>query len=170
MTIDELIAQINDRGRPAAEEEIRQFEAEIGTTLPEDYRRFLAACNGGSLGGRLWYKARTPGGRGQDTGLHHVGGFRQESHFSLRSSRACYQGEDEDLRIPRDLLWIMDDPFGNAICLGLGGPYRGQVYFWDHEEEPDPDEWDGSVAGAENVTLLAASFTDFAAGLRPLDE
>ena len=61
----------------------------------------------------------------------------------------------------------MDDPFGNAICLGVTGVHRGQVYFWDHENMPDPELWDGSVQTAGNLDLLANSFTDFVAGLTP---
>jgi hypothetical protein len=64
----------------------------------------------------------------------------------------------------------MGDPFGNAICLGVTGRWRGKVYFWDHDSEPDLDEWDGSVDTAENITLLAHSFTDFVARLRPIDD
>ena len=65
----------------------------------------------------------------------------------------------------------MDDPFGNAICLGIAGEYRGRIYFWDHEMEPDPGEWDGAVETAGNVQLLANSFGEFVAGLRrPKDD
>jgi len=59
----------------------------------------------------------------------------------------------------------MDDPGGNAICLGIRGEHSGRIYFWDHENEPD-DEWDGSVEQAENLELLAETFADFVAGLR----
>ncbi|MFN0121002.1 MAG: hypothetical protein ACKV2V_10905 [Blastocatellia bacterium] len=61
----------------------------------------------------------------------------------------------------------MDDPFGNAVCVGLHDPYRGRIYFWDHEAEPDPDEWNGEVETAGNVRLIASSFTDFVGGLVP---
>jgi hypothetical protein len=64
----------------------------------------------------------------------------------------------------------MDDPFGNAICLGVSGKHRGKVYFWDHEHEPDEEDWDGRVETAGNVKLLAASFTDFVAGSRELED
>jgi len=57
-------------------------------------------------------------------------------------------------------MWIMDDPFGNAICLAVRGDGKGKVYFWDHENEPS-DGWDGSVEGAGNVQLLANSFSEF---------
>jgi hypothetical protein len=56
-------------------------------------------------------------------------------------------------------------PGGNAICLGLTGDYRCRVFFWVHDEQPDPEEWDGEVETAGNVRLLANSFTDFVAGI-----
>jgi hypothetical protein len=168
MDMQEFLTHINRKSPPAPENEITRLEAEIGACLPEDYRRFLAECNGGHVGGRLWYRGPTPEGRSADAGVHHIGGFREESHFSLEAARECYQGEE--LRIPQELLWIMDDPFGNAICIGISGPYHGRVYFWDHEEEPDPEEWDGSVETAGNIQLLANSFTDFLAGLAPPGE
>jgi hypothetical protein len=167
--VAEFLKHINKKKPPAPAKELARLEAELGVALPGDYRQFLIECNGGHVGGALWFRGPTPEGQRADAGVHHVGGFRKQSYFSLDWARRCYQDDDE-LRIPRELLWIMDDPFGNAICLGITGPYRGGVYFWDHEEEPDPEEWDGSVETAGNLQLLAKSFTDFVAGLAPLSE
>jgi hypothetical protein len=161
MTIDEFLAKIDDKRPPAPAEELAAFERAIGHPLPDEYRRFLVACNGGYVGGSLWFKGPTPGGEAADAGVHHIGGFREEWHFSLPEHRECYDG-----RIPAALVWVMDDPFGNAICVGLSGPHRGRVYFWDHENEPDGD-WDGAVESAGNLQLLADSFTEFVAGLAP---
>jgi hypothetical protein len=160
MTIDEFLTAIESKKPPAPHDELEAFEADLGGKLPADYRRFLVACNGGYVGGRFWFKGPTPEGNTAEAGVDHIGGFRDESYFSLKRRRAVYKG-----RIPKDLLWIMDDPFGNAICLGIAGKHSGKVYFWDHEEEPDEEEWDGRVETAGNVTLLANSFTDFVAGL-----
>jgi hypothetical protein len=160
MTVDEFLSEVNNKGGPAALTAIAEFERQLGSQLPEDYREFLIRCNGGHVGGRLWYVGPTPNGARADAGVHHVGGFRKETYFSLERHRESYEG-----RIPRDLLWIMDDPFGNAICLGIAGDYRGRVYFWDHEMEPDADEWNGAVETAGNLQLLANSFTEFVAGL-----
>ncbi len=161
MTIDEFLAVIDDMQPPAPAEELAAFERAIGHSLPNDYRQFLVGCNGGYVGGSRWFTGPTPEGKSADAGVHHIGGFRDEDYFSLAESQECYEG-----RIPKALLWIMDDPFGNAICIGLSGPHRGRVYFWDHENEPD-DDWDGSVESAGNLQLLANSFTDFVAGLAP---
>src|SRR5262245_12124285 len=163
MTIDDLITAIEataDQALPPAalrllgpskvpppsQDEIEAFEAEIGTTLPDDYRQFLARTNGGYLD---WYRLDrpTPEGRSWTAVVSEVGGLREESDLSLRSARSCYQGSE--LQIPRALLWIMGDPGGNGICIGLTGSYRGRVYFWIHDEQPDPHEWDGEIETAD---------------------
>ncbi len=148
---------------PAPESELLAFEQALGCRLPEDYRDFLVSCNGGYVGGELWFTGPTPTGEKADAGVHHIGGFRQERHFSLPRARSRYAG-----RIPDDLLWIMDDPFGNAICLAIRGRYRDQIFFWDHENEPGEDS-DGSVEGAGNLQLLAGTFAAFVSGLHPND-
>jgi hypothetical protein len=164
MTIDEFIVQVKQKSPPAPPDELAQFEADIGHTLPDDYRHFLIHCNGGYIGGRYWYRGKNPTGLEVEAGVHHIGGFRNESYFSLSENRRTYSG-----RIPGALIWIHDDPFGNAICLGVADKHRGRVYFWDHENEPDED-WDGFVESAGNVTLIADSFTEYVAGLRELDD
>ena len=164
MQASEFLEYVNDKAPPAPALKLWAFEASLRKRLPDDYRSFLVACNGGHVGGALWYAGPTPEGKLADAGVHHIGGFRKEEYFSLAWNRECYTG-----RIPKDTIWIMDDPFGNAICLGVSGSARGKVFFWDHEMEPDKD-WDGEVASAKHVQLLANSFTDFVAGLAPNDE
>lgn len=160
MTIDEFLQVIDDKLPPAPPADLTAFESDLGDSLPDEYRRFLVTCNGGYLGGRLWFTGPTPEGRSADVGIHHIGGFRDEYYYSLAEHRECYTG-----RIPSALLWVMDDPFGNAICVGLTGPHRGRMYFWDHENEPG-DGWDGAVGSAGNLQLLADSFNSFVSGLR----
>ena len=164
VTIEEFIAAMTDRGKPAAPQAVEAFEREIGEALPEDYRRFLAECDGGYVAGRLAF------GAGPDcVAVNHVGGLqRREYAFSLRQRRRIFQGAEP--RIPRSVIWIMDDPLGNAVCLGIAGAERGRVYFWDHEDAPDPEEWDGEAETAGNLRLLAGSFTELVAGLREFDD
>jgi hypothetical protein len=183
MTLEELIhalADEADRALPAearrlfgpnqvpppSPTEIAGFETEIGTTLPDDYRQFLLRCNGGRLD---WFRfeGMTPEGRSWPAVISEVGGLREEPDLSLREARRSYQSRE--LQIPRALLWIMGDPGGNGICLGLTGKYRGKIYFWTHDEQPAPEEWDGEVETAGNIVLLADSFTDFVAGVAPKD-
>jgi hypothetical protein len=183
MTIDDFIAAVEasadqalppavvsllgpSKGLPPSQGQVEAFEAEIGTTLPDEYRWFLLRCNGGKVD---WYRFErlTPEGKSWTAVLSDVGGLRKEPHLSLRFAHHCYQGHQ--IQIPRTLLWIMGGPGGNAVCIGLTGKYRGRVYFWIHDEQPDPQEWDGEVETAGNVILLANSFTDFVSGIIPRD-
>ncbi len=165
MSIDEFLAFVDDRLPPAPKKELARLESELSCRLPADYRSFLLACNGGSVGGRLWFRGPAPDGRPVDVGVHHVGGFRSESYLSIFDTRYLYGS-----RIPSPLLWIMDDPFGNAICLAVRGDHKGHVFFWDHEDEPDPRAWDGRMETAGNIRLVAHSFTDFVGGLSQSDD
>ena len=158
MTIDEFVKTLDYTRPPAPADELEAFEQLLDVSLPADYRRFLVMSNGGHCGGALWYIGPSPEGRETEAGVHHVYGFQRKSCFSLAATRECYQS-DGQVRIPLALLPIMDDPFGNAICLGVRDEHYGRVYFWDHEQEPDPEEWDGRVETAGNITLIANSFT-----------
>lgn len=164
MTIEEFRAYLAKPGTLLSEAEITAFEKDIGTTLPDDYRSFLQTVNGGWVGGALLISGTTDDGDPIDSDLHHIGGLRSEPHMDLRAARATYQ--DWLARIPRDLIWIMDDSTGNAICLGIAGDARGKVYFWGHELEPDLDETDGTIEGMGNITLIAHSFASFFSGLQ----
>src|SRR5262249_51415156 len=147
---------------PATEEQIRAFEDEIGHTLPEDYRAFLSRCSGGSGDGDFEdATGGTPGGGEDAIPLRTIHGGRGGGADSLSYNRE-FIGD----RIPRSLIWIMDDPGGNLICLGVSGPDRGRVYYWDHECEPGPDGWDGRVETAENIHLITGSFAQFLGGIR----
>ena len=163
MTIDEFITQIEDKSPLAPPEELARFEARIGAALPEDYRDFLVRCNGGYVGGRYWFQGLNPEGHEVEAGVHHVGGLREKSSLSLTKALDNFK----DL-LPEGMIWIHDDPFGNAICLGLAGEMRGRLYFWDHESFPE--DRDGTFATASNVTLLADSFTGYVAGLQELED
>jgi hypothetical protein len=166
-TVDEFVVAIKDKALPCPLGRLAKFERAIGQVLPDDYRRFLMECNGGYVGGRFWFRGPTPECKPADAGVHHIGGFQDDSCVSLEARYERYQGDDPP-RIPRALVWIMDDPFGNAICLGVKGKCRGRVYFWDHEREPD-ESWNGTQASAGNLQLLANSFTEFVAGLGPTE-
>ena len=164
MTLPEFMTYVAKPGGALDDAAIAAFESEIGAALPADYRAFLKAVNGGWVGGALLISGQAADGESIDADVHHIGGLRAEPHMDLRTARATYQ--DWIARIPRDLIWIMDDSCGNAICLGVAGKARGKVYFWDHEQEPDLDDWDGTLEGAGNITLIAHTFDTFFKGLQ----
>lgn len=70
MTIDELLAEMREKRPPVPERELHELEAKVGHRLPEDYRRFLLACNGGFLQGRFAF--------GQLSSISSVYGLRDD--------------------------------------------------------------------------------------------
>jgi hypothetical protein len=165
VTIDEFIALLKDTDPPAPADQLAAFESTIGGRLPDDYREFLIRTNGGYVPGWHRFKGPGPNGRPWTAFIHHVCGFRTEPHLSLHFNHSC--GLNPELGFPRGLLWIMDDPGGNGIGLGLTGDHRGRIYFWVHDELPDPETWDREIETAENVIPLADSFATFVAGVGP---
>lgn len=162
MNLEEFLALTEDKGRRPSKSAIQSFEKDIGAALPADYRAFLERCNGGYVGGSIWFAEKKAGAVRRTVGVQHVGGLRRDEDYSLKAAYKLYQVENR--WIPLDLLWIMDDPFGNATCIGVRGAYLGKIYFWDHEAIPSADAWDGGVETAGNVTLTAPSFGAFLDG------
>jgi cell wall assembly regulator SMI1 len=142
MTLDAFLEHIKNKKPSATDVEIVRFEHSLGITLPADYRSFLQRCNGGYAGGSVW-------DFDNGIGVHHIAGFREEKHFSL--PWRC-----NSLRefLPPDVIPIADDPFGNAICLGIRSQGFGKIFFWDHESAND------------ELARVADSFTQFVERLR----
>lgn len=148
-----------DGTRTLSDDEIAEFEKTLPDTLPADYREFLQRTNGGGIS--LEIDLCTPvasNGYDEFTGPMSVYGI--DGRDSLLKNRNCYAG-----RIPRELLMIASDCFGNGICIGITGEARGKIYFWDIELEcGNGDDWDGSVISCEASTLHTNSFAEYIAG------
>lgn len=87
-----------------------------------------------------------------------VSQFKEELTYEILDCK--FRLED---RIPKQLLPIACDPFGNDICLAISGRRRGKVYFWDHELELGVPSW-------FNVFFVAKSFDNFIDILRPYED
>lgn len=137
---------------PLDEKTLAAFEDEVGGRLPDDYRQFLLEFNGGKPNPGSFKISKSQGG---DT-LHHAYGLHSgPSYSSIRSAYRTFEG-----RVPKSLVPIADDPFGNQICIGISGRWQGKVCFWDHEKENDSGR-----PTSKAVTQIAASFTEFLSNL-----
>ena len=132
---------------PLTEDRLRSAERQLGLELPDSYRRFLLAANGG---------------RPKPSRFALPDGRRDSVDWFL----GIHDGEGDNLvgyastyrdRVPSDLLPIAHDPGGNLVCLGVAGTRLGQVFFWDHEREAE----EGEPATYENVVLLAPDLDTF---------
>jgi len=134
------IANSNRFGR-LAPSALKEFEKELGRTLPEDYRRHLLKHNGGIVKGVRELQL-----------VHHVYGLHNGPDWAqFPDRRTIYDG-----RVPPRLLPIADDPCGNLICIVLNGKDRGKICFWDHECGPK---------GKHRISVLGANFDNYLKGL-----
>ncbi len=135
MRLRELAREADNVGLAPTSVQISEFERQIGRPLPKEYLDFLAACNGGHLGGTVWYVGADATSRPRRVGINHIGGLRDETHYSLSTINGLYRARRI---LPDGMIWIMDDPFGNGILLGLATAPLGGLYFWDHECAGEP--------------------------------
>jgi hypothetical protein len=119
-----------------AEDLLLEFEATIGTSLPEDYRAFLLKYNGGVPRQNAFSYADARGPY-TDSVVRIFYGFHQGHLYRLDRTFGLSRSV-----IPDELLAIASDPGGNLICLGYKGKDRGKVFFLDTDGASDTDpEW-----------------------------
>ena len=100
----------------------------------------------------------------EGSGLSHFYGVSSNSFKNdLSEILKCYQN-----RMPDNFLPIADDGLGNQICISLNNESSGYVYWWDHENEWDEDDYQEDTgehmpieARYQNVYLIAKSFGEF---------
>lgn len=133
----------------ASEAQVTNFEQEIGHLLPSTYRVFLLSYNGGY----------------PEPDVFPIADFHRDTHGLLDRFFGLGIGTTSDLarnrrlfvgseRVPPDYLPIARDPGGNLLCIAIAGPRRGEIWFWDHEGEPDED----ASSTEENLFLVARDF------------
>ncbi len=119
-------------GAPASPETIKTFEENHGINLPDDYRDFLQSQNGGrpEMTSRVFTFQKEDGST-SDSLVDWFSGLIESEEYSLEEDMDIYED-----RIPKGMLPIACDPFGNLILLGVREQSTSGVWFWDHEIEP----------------------------------
>jgi len=120
---------------------LEEFEQNLGTKLPDDYREFLVKHNGGKPIPNV-YNIPNNG----SSGLHHSYGLHEHNHTDLREIKETYTN-----RISDDLLPIFDDDFGNEICIGIRNESYNKVFFWIHDKP----------LGEDDLVKISDSFSEF---------
>jgi hypothetical protein len=160
---------------PLTEEELQSIEMALGVALLGDYRDFVRKYGVSSFGELVQFQLQEaepvhpvqsllgiPIPRYEKGPLSHFYGSRT-SNQSLAQYIEIYKGRMPDTMIP-----IADDGCGNQICLGIKGKEHGNVYYWDHHNEWDEDDYREDYGKPmppevkfQNVYLIAESFEDF---------
>ena len=147
------------RGPQVAEAEVAAFEHRFGSTLPDDYRRFLLEVNGGRPASEN----------------------KQFSHYSINRlfSLADKDDESRDLEtralraratLPHPDLLFVGHFDGARILLALTPTHRGEVWSQD-TVDPRPDDANPRVLWHDrrDMTKVADSFEQFVRMLKPLE-
>lgn len=139
------IKQPNPYG-PLEEAALFAFERSLKERLPEAYRQHLLSYNGGDWEPKCFFISEEDGESViQSTyGLH-----SGPTYCRLDAIRDTFSD-----RIPKDLLAIACDSFGNQICIAISGKQKDSVFFWNHE-----------AIGKAAVIKISDSFEKFAASL-----
>jgi hypothetical protein len=148
------------RGPQVTNAQIRAFEQSYGHPLPDDYRQFLLAVNGGSLDG-----ANCEFDQGVVNRL-----FSLEDTDDDERDLATRANWSRPMLPSPDLLFIGHDGFSNRILLALAGEHRGEVWFMLAGDDARPDNANPRVLWHDrrDMRKLANSFEQFMRSLRPL--
>lgn len=147
--------EMEQRGPVVTEADVAAFEKRLGFTLPDDYRAFLLAVNGGRLDAR---------NRRFEWGTVNW-------LLSLRDSDESSDIEERrDLEPSPQLLFVGYDGFGCRLLVVLDGAHRGEVWYFDRLNER-PVDANPRVAWHDrrDMKKLAGSWREFVATLGPID-
>jgi hypothetical protein len=143
---------------PMTREEVSAIENDLGELLPEDYRDLLQQYGAADFGELVEFRTAT----GENAPFSH---FYGSSGGSQSLARRIKTYKD---RMPDTIIPIGDDGGGNQICLGIKGTERGSVFYWDHDNEWDEDDYLEEYGEPmpperkfQNVQLIADSFEGF---------
>ena len=140
------------------DDDIKNIEKLKCCILPADYKEFLLKYNGGSPNFNA-FEIKKEKEEGPTIRFF----FGIDNNISSKKNydiiKNIKQSKD---RIPKELLAIACDSFGNRICIGIKDKYYGKIYFWDHENEAGSrNPFDNTIKPWwKNITLIANSFTD----------
>lgn len=114
----------------ATPSELDALELRLGVSLPQQYREFLLAQNGG--------RPDLPDFDVPNWGESIANTFYGVGIGGSYDVEEAIDALDDVIPIDR-VIPIGDDPGGNQICIGIRGEYFGKIYFWVHDEM-DEDE------------------------------
>ncbi len=153
-----MTPQIKQLGAKLEEKTLAEFERKHGFLLPTTYRAFLLQHNGGTPEPSSYCRKRSK--KPTEECRYFYGLQSGRNYAEMEDALETYLGEDE-ARIPRRLLPIAEDSFGNLICLSIRGDDVGKVFFWHHEEEEDQKRTKTGDVNDAAISLIADSFDAF---------
>jgi SMI1/KNR4 family protein SUKH-1 len=150
-----MFPKLRDSTSPTTPAAIQEFERQRRLVLPNLYKEFLLAANGGV--------PEEPAFPVQGIAAYSVGViqvfFGMDARHPMPDLAEIY--DFYATRIPRGLIPIADNGGGDYVCLDLRGG-RERVAFWDKRHFWGTGEWREG-----DLYHVANSFEEFLASLRP---
>ncbi|GIT97923.1 SMI1/KNR4 family protein [Sulfurovum sp. TSL1] len=118
-------------------DKLERFERKIGTKLPKDYREYLIKYNGCEFENKNFYSTLH---EIDYIHIHEINGLIDEPKWaSLENSYEIYNEDayENGFNFKKDYLAIMSDDGGNQVVIKLSEPFRGSIYFWNHDDIDD---------------------------------
>lgn len=127
------------------------IEHTLGTHLPDEYVMFVRKFGGHRFVNMVRFSTVSPDPvylHPIDTGLpnkrvngslisHFYGSTsKDDPPLALKWAIKMYRS-----RLPDNFLPIADDGLGNQLCIAVTGSKKGHIYFWNHENEWDEDDY-----------------------------
>lgn len=161
---------------PVSEEELQSLERQIGTSFPEPYRQFVGTYGASRFGHSVGFSITSPPSgtagaprRGVLSGFY---GAMNSLNNTLSLAWAIKTFRD---RMPESVVPIGAEGGGDQLVLGVAADERGRIYYWDHENEWDEEDFieDGLPVPPnlkfQNLHHIADSFEEFLRNLEVLD-
>lgn len=135
--------QLTDLGPQLKLEDLVAYERQIGCALPNDYREFLLATNGGNPKDAGYFIVKHALRKPESwVKIEFFYGLRRDDGLTLSQAREIHHGS-----LPDNVLPVAYDGFGNQIYVHLEDDF-GAVFFWSHDVDVEDEK-------------MASSFTEF---------
>jgi len=151
--------KMQDSGFKLSNAMILELENQLQIELPQDYKDFMLANNGGTPEEDWAFDfVELDPSKITSSIIQEFMIIYAEETMEVNDLRAGYVALVESGQIPKALLPIAEDPGGNLICISVSEKDYGRVYFGNHElEVPE--------TGYIVMSLIANSFSEFIAKL-----
>jgi hypothetical protein len=160
---------------PLHEHDLSSIEGRIGARLPDPYREFVQEFGGAGFAEYVQCVSKYPmPGPSQSRcvpfAYFYGGRAGGAEHLSLALAIENYAA-----RMPPTVVPIASDGGGNQICLGVEHDERGRIFYWDHDNEWDEEDYvdEGLVVpddlAFQNLHVIADSFVDFVEQLQVVE-
>lgn len=157
-----MTLQFETKNKLANNDDLLQFEQQIGADLPADYRQFLLSINGGrpkdqdELTLQITWGDKSWADETEEIGLDYM--------YSLGVQNPAFPGLDLEYnyktfslsqRIPKGTIPIANDQGGSQYLIDVNKDHYGHIYYWympfEKSDDTEPDYG--------NVASVADSFT-----------